>query len=321
MNSKKQFFVIYKDNIDKESNGNNLVKKHNNIESTGDNSVKNNNNIMFNEQSDSISEFNSQLKDNDSIFKSDDESSLSKILYPKENLSVLWENNNNYNLNDFLNKDNYNDINSFKKNRNNNNNNLLNEEIKDIDEEIKDFDENKNNNDENKNKNDNIRCDSLLIKLKSTIGKWFINKINNKIKYLKDNSKIKRRIKIYSFNYKQFTLKVTYNKNKEWLKNKMKDLLLIGDEENQTKNQKSINIIYKKKELNEIKDMLELNYENIIQEFYLSDEFNKLRNDTKIIELNNNFTKIMKISLLDNNGLIQFYETRKGNNKKEKNKE
>ena len=34
MNSKKQFFVIYKDNIDKESNGNNLVKKHNNIEST-----------------------------------------------------------------------------------------------------------------------------------------------------------------------------------------------------------------------------------------------------------------------------------------------
>ena len=296
MNSKKQFFVIYKDNIDKESNGNNLVKKHNNIESTGDNSVKNNNNIMFNEQSDSISEFNSQLKDNDSIFKSDDESSLSKILYPKENLSVLWENNNNYNLNDFLNKDNYNDLNSFKKNRNNNNNNLLNEEIKDIDEKIKDIDENKNN-------NDNIRCDSLLIKLKSTIGKWFINKINNKIKYLKDNSKIKRRIKIYSFNYKQFTLKVTYNKNKEWLKNKMKDLLLIGDEENQKKN------------------MLELNYENIIQEFYLSDEFNKLRNDTKIIELNNNFTKIMKISLLDNNGLIQFYETRKGNNKKEKNKE
>ena len=29
----------------------------------------------------------------------------------------------------------------------------------------------------------------------------------------------------------------------------------------------------------------------------------------------------MKISLLDNNGLIQFYETRKGNNKNEKNKE
>ena len=315
MNSKKQIFVTLKDNIDKEINGKNLINKNNNKESTGDHSIKNKNDIMFNEQKDSISEFNSYLIDNnDSFLKSDDDESLSKILFPQNDLSILLENNDNYDLNDFLNNDDYNNINSFKKNRNNNNNNLLNEEIKDIVEENKDIDEKKNN-------NDNIRCDSLLIKLKSTIGKWFINKINNKIKKLKENSTIKRKIKIYSFNYKKFTLKVTYSQNKEWLKNKMKDLLLIGDEDNQIKNDKSINIIYKKKELNEIKEILELSYENIIQEFYLSDGFNKLKDDTKIIELNNNFNKILKISLLDNNGLIQFYETRKGNNKKEKNKE
>ena len=315
MNSKKQIFVTLKDNIDKEINGKNLINKNNNKESTGDHSIKNKNDIMFNEQKDSISEFNSYLIDNnDSFLKSDDDESLSKILFPQNDLSILLENNDNYDLNDFLNNDDYNNINSFKKNRNNNNNNLLNEEIKDIVEENKDIDEKKNN-------NDNIRCDSLLIKLKSTIGKWFINKINNKIKKLKENSTIKRKIKIYSFNYKKFTLKVTYSQNKEWLKNKMKDLLLIGDEDNQIKNDKSIKIIYKKKELNEIKEILELSYENIIQEFYLSDGFNKLKDDTKIIELNNNFNKILKISLLDNNGLIQFYETRKGNNKKEKNKE
>jgi hypothetical protein len=310
MNSKKQIFVTLKDNIDKEINGKNLIYKNNNKESTGDHSIKNKNDIMFNEQKDSISEFNSYLIDNnDSFLKSDDDESLSKILFPQNDLSILLENNDNYDLNDFLNNDDYNNINSFKKNRNNNNNNLLNEEIKDIVEENKDIDENKNN-------NDNIRCDSLLIKFKSTIGKWFINRINNKIKNLKDNSIIKRRIKLYSLNYKKFTLKVTYNQNKEWLKYKMKDLLLLGDEDNQVKNQKNINIIYKKKELSEIKNILESDYENIIQEFYLSDEFNKLKNDDKIKELNNNFIKIMKISLLDNNGFIQFYETRKGNNTK-----
>ena len=73
----------------------------------------------------------------------------------------------------------------------------------------------------------------------------------------------------------------------------------------------SINSLMKSK-----KNSLESDYENIIQEFYLSDEFNKLKNDDKIKELNNNFIKIMKISLLDNNGFIQFYETRKGNNTK-----
>ena len=234
MNSKKQIFVTLKDNIDKEINGKNLINKNNNKESTGDHSIKNKNDIMFNEQKDSISEFNSYLIDNnDSFLKSDDDESLSKILFPQNDLSILLENNDNYDLNDFLNNDDYNNINSFKKNRNNYNNNLLNEEIKDIEE--------------NKNNNDNIRCDSLLIKLKSTIGKWFINKINNKIKKLKENSTIKRKIKIYSFNYKKFTLKVTYSQNKEWLKYKIKDLLLIGDEDNQIKNDKSKNIIYKKK--------------------------------------------------------------------------
>jgi len=301
MNSKQLIFVVHTDN-------NNSIKNNEDKELTSENSIKNKNDITFTEPKDSFSDFNLQLKDEDySSIKSDEELSLLNELYPQNNLDMIWDNIDNYNfyykynndINKILNNyDYYNKI-PFKKNRNNLNNNLINEEIKDIKQ-------NKDNN--------NIRCDSLLIKFKSTIGKWFIKRINNKIKNLKENSIIKRKVKIYSFNYKKFTLKVTYNQNKEWLKYKMKDLLLLGDEDNQIKNDKSINIIYKKKELNEIKDMIELNYENIIQDFYLSNDFNKLKNNDKIKELNNHFLKIMKISLLENNGFIQFYETRRGNN-------
>ena len=301
MNSKQLIFVVHTDN-------NNSIKNNEDKELTSENSIKNKNDITFTEPKDSFSDFNLQLKDEDySSIKSDEELSLLNELYPQNNLDMIWDNIDNYNfdykynndINKILNNyDYYNKI-PFKKNRNNLNNNLINEEIKDIKQ-------NKDNN--------NIRCDSLLIKFKSTIGKWFIKRINNKIKNLKENSIIKRKVKIYSFNYKKFTLKVTYNQNKEWLKYKMKDLLLLGDEDNQIKNDKSINIIYKKKELNEIKDMLELNYENIIQDFYLSNDFNKLKNNEKIKELNNHFLKIMKVSLLENNGFIQFYETRRGNN-------
>ena len=303
MSSKQLIFVIHTDN-------NNSIKNNEDKELTSENSIKNKNDIIFTEQKDSFSDFNLQLKDeDDSSFKSDEELSLLNELYPENNLDMIWDNINNDNYNYKYNNDINNILNDyeyfnkipFKKNRNNLNNNLIKEEIKDINQ-------NKNNN--------NIRCDSLLIKFKSTIGKWFIKRINNKIKQLKENSIIKRKIKIYSFNYKKFTLKVTYSQNKEWLKYKMKDLLLLGDEDNQIKNDKSINIIYKKNELNEIKVLLELNYENIIQDFYLSDEFNKLKNNDKIKELNNHFMKIMKISLLENNGFIQFYETRRGNNTK-----
>ena len=303
MSSKQLIFVIHTDN-------NNSIKNNEDKELTSENSIKNKNDIIFTEQKDSFSDFNLQLKDeDDSSFKSDEELSLLNELYPENNLDMIWDNINNDNYNYKYNNDINNILNDyeyfnkipFKKNRNNLNNNLIKEEIKDINQ-------NKNNN--------NIRCDSLLIKFKSTIGKWFIKRINNKIKQLKENSIIKRKIKIYSFNYKKFTLKVTYSQNKEWLKYKMKDLLLLGDEDNQIKNDKSINIIYKKNELNKIKVLLELNYENIIQDFYLSDEFNKLKNNDKIKELNNHFMKIMKISLLENNGFIQFYETRRGNNTK-----
>ena len=63
--------------------------------------------------------------------------------------------------------------------------------------------------------------------------------------------------------------------------------------------------------------MLELRYRDIIIKFYsLSNEFNKLKSDKKVKKLDNNFKKIMNISILEKNGFIEFLETRKGNNRK-----
>ena len=95
----------------------------------------------------------------------------------------------------------------------------------------------------------------------------------------------------------------------------MKALILIGDEENQKKNKKAINSLNKKNliELNEIKDMLESSYEDVIKGFYLSEEFNKFKEDKRVKELDINFGKIMGINLLEEFEFISFFEKRKGN--------
>ena len=159
----------------------------------------------------------------------------------------------------------------------------------------------------------NVRCDSLLIKFKSIVGKWFIQNLNNKIKQI-----LKRKIKFFSFNYKKFTIVVSYFKNKNWLDEKIKNLLVLGDEPNQEKNIKALNSVYKRKieGINEIKYILEQKYRTIIEQFYLSDEFIKFKNNKRVIELNKYFIKIMAISILEKNGFIKFLELRKGNIRK-----
>lgn len=158
----------------------------------------------------------------------------------------------------------------------------------------------------------NKRTDTFLVKFKSFLGKSFIKHINNKIKQIS-----KRRIKFFLLNYKKFTLNVTYNQNKKWLNEKMKDLLILGEETNQEKNQKALNSLYRKKgvEFNEIKDLLELTYKEIIERFYLSKYFEEFSKKEENIKLNEEFVKIMHFSLLEQNGFINFLNSRKGNKK------
>jgi hypothetical protein len=159
-----------------------------------------------------------------------------------------------------------------------------------------------------------MRCDSLLIKFKSFLGKSFIKYINDKLKKY-----TKRRIKFFSFNYKKFTLNVSYSENQKWLNEKMKDLLVLGDESNQLKNEKTLKSIYKRKEeeFNEIKNLLELTYKDIIQRFYRSSFFEDFKKQQKIIQLNENFKNIMNNSILEVDGFIYFICTRKGNKGKQ----
>lgn len=200
---------------------------------------------------------------------------------------------------------------TFKKNRNNLNNYLF-----------------KTTNDKNEKSNNNIssetssnshikkiktfnkRNDSFLIKFKSFLGKCFIKHINDKLKKL-----TKRRIKFFAFNYSKFTLIATYNQNKEWLNKKMKDLLVFGGKSNQEKNEKALKSLFKRKEIEfeEIKNLLDMTYKEIIERFYLSKYFDEFKDDEKNIQANDEFVKIMNISLFDQNGFITFLLTRKGN--------
>jgi hypothetical protein len=291
------------------------VLKESDKESTGSHSIHNEDDfgLFLSQQKESISDFCSIGKDNDFIVKSD-EISLTHDLFSRDDFNPSFGNTENFILkkSDEINKlfldFNFLNENTFEKERNNINNDISEEKEKPKDDTNSDLMSNKN-----------TRCDSLLIKFKAILGKWFINNINNKLKLLQKDSIIKRRIKFYAFNYKKFTLKVSYSQNKEWLKYKMIDLLLIGDEENQIKNKKGIKTLFKKNlvELEEIKDMLQSTYEVIVKQFYLSEEFQKFKNNKRVKELDLNFEKIMKMSLLENFGFIKFFETRKGNNRKE----
>ena len=154
----------------------------------------------------------------------------------------------------------------FKKNRNNFNylflgsqNNILKykfEKIKTINYNYLSNSDDSDSNSKN-NINSTLRCDTLLIKFKSFLGKWFIKTLNNKLKHI-----VKRKIKFFSFNYKKFTIIVSYLNNKNWLDAKIKDLLILGVEPNQIKNEKALKSISNKKyeEINRIKDILELTY-------------------------------------------------------------
>ena len=260
------------------------------------------------------------------------ESSISKDI-PMEDKILFKDENNNENIfslnekmseeleqkNDYIGKKRH--INDdeiiFKKNRNNLNNNyfkITKDKLEKVDNNIYNYTrETSISNNNNQIEYAKNRTDSLLIKFKSFLGKCFINHINNKLKNLS-----KRRIKFYLLNYKKFTLNVNYNQNKIWLNEKMKDLLTLGDESNQEKNENSLKSLSKKKEIafDEVKNLLEMTYKEIIEKFYLSIYFEKFKNNAYIKTLNEYFVKVKNISILEKNGFINFINKEKGNNKK-----
>lgn len=283
-------------------NNNNLITLNtlfNEEDETNENNLYNPNTFYIEKNDSSISVENYGIDSfNFEKFSKNQNSIQNELCLDKKDIFTFKKNRNNFNINSSE------DINNsletyFEKTQSINNNSSIN--ISNL------------NNQNYNNSSLSIRCDSLLIKFKSVLGKWFILNLNSKIKNI-----IKRKLKFFSFNYKKFTIIVSYSKNKRWLDEKIKDLLILGDEPNQSKNKKALKSLYKKKfeELNEIKDILEQTYRNIIKQFYLTEEFINFKNDKRVIELNDYFIKIMNISILENEGFIKFLECRKGNIRK-----
>ena len=245
------------------------------------------------------------VSNKDEIFPIEDQknSFLGKKTHLNEENKIIFKKNRNNLCNNIFKTLNDKNDKSSSINDNNNNNNLTNETSS-----------GNSSNNNNKIAYSNIRCDSLLIKFKSFLGKSFITFLNDKLK-----KSAKRRIKLFSFNYKKFTLNVSYSENQKWFNEKMKDLLVLGSEPNQLKNEKALKSIYKRKEeeFNEIKFLLELSYKEIIQRFYRSNFFENFKKQQKIIQLNENFKKVMNNSILDQDGFINFICSRRGNKGKQ----
>ncbi len=306
---KNTIFVVHKDNEKESTGGISIPDKDNKITLFSgikgpfqDNLLSFKANDFF-IKSDAFSEYDNSFSNEDFNFGFDHSEIFSFI-----------KNNEINEMNRCFDNYNYLNENTFKKNRNNLNNNFF--------KITKDKIENNNNNctseTSSSNHNSKIiysknRSDSLLIKFKSFLGKSFIKNINYKLSNMS-----KRKIKFFSFNYKKFTLNVTYNQNKIWLNEKVKDLLIFGDEPNQIKNEKSLKSLYNKKDevFNEIKNLLELTYKEIIERFYLSKYFEEFKKDKDILLLNENFQKVKNISILEKNGFINFIYKEKGNIKK-----
>ena len=159
------------------------------------------------------------------------------------------------------------------------------------------------------------RIDDGKIYFRVKINKWFIKSLNEKIRK-SDLSKELKKI-IHSPKYSKFTEKVTAKSTYKDLEKRMSTILCIGKEEykNQRQNYENIQAIlefHKKnptKSVGEIVKFLSMTYEEVIEEFYKSDEYEKLKENETARFYDEEIVKEKSISLFDNNGLIRLFKS------------
>ena len=159
------------------------------------------------------------------------------------------------------------------------------------------------------------RIDDWKINFRVKINKWFIKSLNKKI--LKSDLSKELKKKIHSPNYLKFTEKVTAESTYKDLVKRMSTILCIGKEEfkNQRQNYENIQAIlefHKKnptKSVGEIVKFLSMTYEEVIEEFYKSDEYEKLKENETARFYDEEIVKEKSISLFDNNGLIRLFKS------------
>ncbi len=168
----------------------------------------------------------------------------------------------------------------------------------------------------------NFRVDDAKKHFKVAINNFALDKLNYLIKNSLLSKKLKK--KIHSPNFKKFTSNVKELDNYEFLSYQLKDILVIGQKDNnlQSKNLFNIEKIfdYKKcpEETKKIKDFLNKNYEEIIKLFYESEMFQKFKNNELTKFFNNGIEKEKKLSLLEDYGLIKLFKMTSKKRKEEK---
>jgi hypothetical protein len=121
--------------------------------------------------------------------------------------------------------------------------------------------------------------------------------------------------KIHKPNSLAFTSNVTYKKNKEFLSMTLRDIFSMknGDQHLQEKNRLNfIKIFNSKNEAGNIQaydkfvEYLNMTAEEIVIEFYNSDEFKKFKTNKEIIEMDKAFFQEKKFSLLKDFGFLKL---------------
>ena len=158
-----------------------------------------------------------------------------------------------------------------------------------------------------------FKLDSCIKHFKVSITQYVVEVLNLNL----NNSNCKDQFQIPSS--KKFTANTNYVDNFDFLFMKIKDILVIGlkNEEAQAENNNElIKLIYEDKsdKYEAVKNILELNYENIIQAFYNDTKiFNKFK-QSKLTQFyndeNRGFPKQFKFSLLENYGFLDFIKNK-----------
>ena len=159
------------------------------------------------------------------------------------------------------------------------------------------------------------RIDDYKILWRAKINKWHKSILNNEIKESDLPESLKKNI--YSPNYKIFTEKVKSDDTFKDLKKPMSAIPCLGKEEDNKRKENYENIeaiknFYKEnpnKNVGKIIKLLDLTYEEVIEKFYESKEFDELKRDEVAIFYDEELVRQKNMSLFEKNGLIQLFKS------------
>jgi hypothetical protein len=160
------------------------------------------------------------------------------------------------------------------------------------------------------------RLDMAKKHFKVQISQFATVKLNNLIE--KSNLPNELKQSVHLPNSKEFTSKVTESFNYKCLSLSLREIFIIGKEKLQNQNNEYFNKIFEYFEkfgtdnlpesLKEIKEFLEMNYEQLIVKFYDSSEFNSFKEDNRSKFFNDGIKAEKGFSILENYGLIRLFK-------------